>query len=64
MKHLLTFIALFCWMTAVPAQNEKPFVIPELKEWKGGNGTFTLDSQTWPVPLQPTARPSWACIPK
>lgn len=46
MKHLLTFIALFCWMTAVPAQNEKPFVIPELKEWKGGNGTFNLDSQT------------------
>lgn len=46
MKHLLTFIALFCWMTAVPAQNEKPFVIPELKEWKGGNGTFNFDSQT------------------
>lgn len=46
MKHLLTLIALFCWMTTVRAQNEKPFVIPELKEWKGGKGTFTLDSQT------------------
>lgn len=46
MKYLLTLIALFCWMTTVRAQNEKPFVIPELKEWKGGKGTFTLDSQT------------------
>ena len=28
------------------AQNEKPFVIPELKEWKGENGFFTPTSQS------------------
>lgn len=26
--------------------NEKPFVIPELREWKGGKGTFTLTENT------------------
>ncbi len=28
------------------AQNEKPFVIPELKEWKGSKGEFVLNEQT------------------
>ncbi len=28
------------------AQQSKPFVIPELKEWKGGNGTFLFSSKT------------------
>lgn len=28
------------------AQNVKPFVIPELKEWKGEKGTFVLNGQT------------------
>lgn len=28
------------------AQNEKPFVIPELKEWKGLKGEFILNGQT------------------
>ena len=27
-------------------KNEKPFVIPELKEWVSGTGEFTIDSQT------------------
>ena len=29
-------------MTSIIAQNAKPFVIPELKEWKGSNGEFVL----------------------
>ena len=28
------------------AHNETPFVIPELKEWKGLKGEFVLDGQT------------------
>lgn len=28
------------------AENEKPFVIPEIREWKGGNGNFTVTSKT------------------
>ena len=32
--------SVFCLSGAVWAQNAKPFVIPELKEWKGGDGQF------------------------
>lgn len=41
MKKLSVLTILLC--LAVPAlfaQNAKPFVIPELKEWKGNNGNF------------------------
>ena len=43
--HLLT-ILLCCFLTSITAQNAKPFVIPELKEWKGTTGEFTLNEQT------------------
>ena len=43
--HLLTLL-LCCFLTSITAQNAKPFVIPELKEWKGTTGEFTLNEQT------------------
>ena len=43
--HLLTLL-LCCFLTSITAQNTKPFVIPELKEWKGTTGEFTLNAQT------------------
>ena len=43
--HLLTLL-LCCFLTSITAQNAKPFVIPELKEWKGTTGEFTLNAQT------------------
>ena len=39
-RELLLLMALFCFTVSVTAQNPKPFVIPELKEWKGQKGTF------------------------
>ena len=36
----LVVFSLFVQM-GLYAQNEKPFVIPELKEWKGSEGVFT-----------------------
>ena len=41
---LLTILAASA--TAQAARNEKPFVIPELKEWTGGEGDFTITSST------------------
>ena len=41
---LATFLC--CFLTSITAQNTKPFVIPELKEWKGSNGEFALNEQT------------------
>ena len=38
--RLSVLTVLLCMATATFAQNVKPFVIPELKEWKGGNGNF------------------------
>ena len=32
--------------SAVAQKNEKPFVIPELREWKGGTGTFAVTDGT------------------
>ena len=47
MKRILILtIFLCCLMTSIVAQNAKPFVIPELKEWKGGAGELTLNEQT------------------
>ena len=38
---LLAVIALFIALPSVAQINEKPFVIPELREWKGAEGQFT-----------------------
>ena len=35
MKNLFSLLVLLGWMAVATAQNAKPFVIPELKEWKG-----------------------------
>lgn len=39
-RIVLLACSVFCLSGAVWAQNTKPFVIPELKEWKGGDGQF------------------------
>jgi len=47
MKRIYTLAALLCcFLTSIIAQNAKPFVIPELKEWKGNTGTLTLNENT------------------
>lgn len=40
-QFILITCSIFCLSGVVWAQNAKPFVIPELKEWKGGDGQFT-----------------------
>ena len=45
-KNYLLAILLCCILTGITAQNAKPFVIPELKEWKGSIGEFTLNENT------------------
>jgi len=45
-KTCILTILMTCFLTSIIAQNAKPFVIPELKEWKGGNGELTLNEQT------------------
>ena len=43
-KHLKTLLAAIALLIASPSVaqiNEKPFVIPELREWKGAEGQFT-----------------------
>ena len=45
-KFYLLATLLCCFLTSIIAQNAKPFVIPELKEWKGSNGEFVLNEQT------------------
>lgn len=44
MAGILSLLLLFC--VSLSAQNEKPFVIPELKEWNGGKGTFQLNEHS------------------
>ena len=47
MKRVYSLIAMLCLvLQGIAAQNVKPFVIPELKEWKGGTGELTLNEQT------------------
>lgn len=48
MKKIYSLITLLCLVfTGIAAQNNpKPFVIPELKEWKGSTGELILDEQT------------------
>lgn len=47
-KSIRCFTFLFCLLNAlvVFSENVKPFVIPEIKEWKGKNGNFSVDSST------------------
>ena len=50
-KTLFLLLAAMGLIIASPAfaaaqKNEKPFVIPELREWKGGNGVFTIGDAT------------------
>lgn len=52
MKQRLLFLAAaIMLLIALPAvadntKNEKPFVIPELREWQGGKGTLTINAET------------------
>lgn len=47
MKRISALLCLLlCAIGGVWAQNGKPFVIPELKEWKGGKGFFVPDSSS------------------
>lgn len=47
-KKFLNLMAAAFLLASLPfvghAQNPKPFVIPEIKEWKGGEGTFSVAS--------------------
>lgn len=45
-KTILIILLLFSVMLTAIAQNSKPFVIPELKEWKGEQGIFSIKEQT------------------
>ena len=52
MKQRFLFLAAaIMLLIALPAvadntKNEKPFVIPELREWQGGKGTITINAET------------------
>lgn len=48
MKKILSVLALTCLLFTGHAaeKNKKPFVIPELKEWKGASGNFDLTSNS------------------
>ncbi len=46
MKPIHSFIALLFISFFTHAQNTKPFVIPELREWKGSAGNFTISPKT------------------
>ena len=44
---LLAVVALSVSAWAAPTgKNVKPFVIPELREWKGSTGEFTITEKT------------------
>ena len=46
MKRIYTLAALLCCIVlGLSAQNAKPFVIPELKEWKGATDTHRLSEE-------------------
>lgn len=45
-KHFGTLCMLLCFSIVTIAQNTKPFVIPELKEWKGKAGFFVPSAQS------------------
>lgn len=54
MKKLASLVVLMVAITvsSVSAANPKPFVIPELTSWKGGDGEFTLTSASRIVPAK------------
>ena len=58
MKNRIIAISLMllslCATTALWANNEKPFVIPELRHWQGGEGVLSLVLQ----PKSSTPMPS------
>ena len=43
---LVAAIGLFTTTAFAQQKNEKPFVIPELREWKGSTGTFDVTAET------------------
>ena len=45
-KRLFLMCAAVAAMISAKAANDKPFVIPELKEWRGGEGTWSADGST------------------
>lgn len=48
-KKLLTLCMVLMTLGAtgaINAENEKPFVIPELRNWQGGEGSLTIDADT------------------
>ncbi|MDO5663710.1 MAG: family 20 glycosylhydrolase [Bacteroidia bacterium] len=45
MKNLLVALSLLISLSTL-AQHQKPFVIPELRDWQGGSGTFTVSAKT------------------
>ena len=45
LKKLFILLAVFTATLPAFAANEKPFVIPELKEWRGGDGAYVLQPE-------------------
>ena len=51
-KHFFIIIAAIAMLLSPAVQaadnivNEKPFVVPEIREWNGGKGTFTIGEST------------------
>ena len=44
-RLLVIVLSCFC-ISDIFADSNKPFVIPELKEWKGGNGYFEISNKS------------------
>ena len=53
MKYFFLFATLFSFQS-LSAQDEKPFVIPELRDWTGSNGTTEINIKS-SIVLLPTA---------
>ena len=45
-RRILFFISVFAAAVSAFAANDKPFVIPELKEWRGGEGLYDVLPET------------------
>ena len=39
-------LSMLCVSTTLWANNEKPFVIPELRHWQGGEGVVNVSAST------------------
>ncbi|MEF9950224.1 MAG: hypothetical protein RR752_03505, partial [Mucinivorans sp.] len=50
MRKLALLVITIAWTSLAPLsaaiQNAKPFVIPELREWRGDQGQFTPNTKT------------------